>query len=195
VVESFLKSKKYIVPSAVVSPIFAGCVFAVYVGTGAGRFQPARDALVFDASGTPERPLGREDRLAYQRQLKNVLVGTYPVTGGQNVGKTWSKLQAKAKPDFDEEGRPILQMQVAGRVVRVGASPDNVLDGTAPAEMARHLLEARLQAELRRKSPQAVSESELARDWRLLQQTMRESDASLTAGATQSSDSLAGNRP
>src|ERR1039458_3795826 len=40
VVESFFKSKKYIVPSAVVSPIFAGCVFAVYVGTGAGRFDP-----------------------------------------------------------------------------------------------------------------------------------------------------------
>src|SRR5271156_118284 len=33
VVESFLKSKKYIVPSAVASPIFAGCVLAVYEGT------------------------------------------------------------------------------------------------------------------------------------------------------------------
>ncbi|HKI26704.1 MAG TPA: hypothetical protein VKA07_10285 [Candidatus Sulfotelmatobacter sp.] len=195
VVESFLKSKKYIVPSAVVSPIFAGCVFAVYVGTGAGRFEPARDALVFDAGGTPEQPLGREDRRAYQRQLKNLLVGTYPVTGGQNVGKTWSRLQAKAKPDFDEEGRPILQMEVAGRMVRVGASLDNVLDGTAPAELARQLLEARLQAELRRKSPQAVSESELARDWKLLQQTMPESDAGLTARATQSAENLAGNRP
>src|SRR5271168_2014158 len=46
VVESFFKSKKYIVPSAVASPIFAGCVFAVYVGSGAGRFEPARDALI-----------------------------------------------------------------------------------------------------------------------------------------------------
>ena len=49
VVESFLKSKKYIVPSAVASPIFAGCVVAVYVGTGAGRFDPAQQALVFNA--------------------------------------------------------------------------------------------------------------------------------------------------
>src|SRR6202167_3487281 len=31
VVESFLKSKKYIVPTAVVNPILAGCVVAVYV--------------------------------------------------------------------------------------------------------------------------------------------------------------------
>ncbi len=38
VVESFLKSKKYIVPSAVVSPIFAGCVVAVYVGHGRRPF-------------------------------------------------------------------------------------------------------------------------------------------------------------
>src|SRR5437899_5048189 len=45
VVESFLKSKKYIVPSAVFSPVFAGCVAAVYVTTGAGHFEPARNAM------------------------------------------------------------------------------------------------------------------------------------------------------
>src|SRR5579871_283680 len=62
VVESFFKSKKYIVPSAVVSPIFAGCVAAVYVGTGAGHFEPAHNAMVFVVGGEPERPMGREDR-------------------------------------------------------------------------------------------------------------------------------------
>ncbi len=54
VVESFLKSKKYIVPTAVVNPILAGCVVAVYEGTGAGRFDPARQAMVFN----PERRVG-----------------------------------------------------------------------------------------------------------------------------------------
>lgn len=44
VVESFFKAKKYIVPSLVVSPVFAGCVAAAYVGTGAGHFEPARNA-------------------------------------------------------------------------------------------------------------------------------------------------------
>ncbi len=58
VVESFLKSKKYIVPTAVASPIFAGCVVAVYVGTGAGRFDPAKEALVFNAQRKLEPPLG-----------------------------------------------------------------------------------------------------------------------------------------
>ena len=53
VVESFFTSKKYIVPSAVVSPIFAGCVGAVYVSTGASRFEPARNAMVFVVGGNP----------------------------------------------------------------------------------------------------------------------------------------------
>src|SRR6266700_2028301 len=35
VVDAFFTSKKYIVPSAVVSPIFAGCLAVVYVGSGA----------------------------------------------------------------------------------------------------------------------------------------------------------------
>ena len=79
VVESFLKSKKYIVPSAIASPVFAGCVFAVFVGTGAGRLrtrsrcsrlQPRRQSptphcprrsqglsKATDASGGGNRPL------------------------------------------------------------------------------------------------------------------------------------------
>jgi hypothetical protein len=125
VVESFFKSKKYIVPSAVVSPIFAGCVFAVYVGTGAGRFEPARGALVFQPGSNPEPPLGREDRRAYQHQLKNLLTEAYPITSGRNVDKAWSRLQAAAKMDFDDQGRPILQMHLNGRTVRIGASADN----------------------------------------------------------------------
>src|SRR5579864_2054571 len=56
VVESFFKAKKYIVPSVVVSPIFAGCVAAVYVGTGAGHFEPGRNAMVFVVGSEPERP-------------------------------------------------------------------------------------------------------------------------------------------
>ena len=90
VVESFFTSKKYIVPSVVVSPIFAGCVAAVYVGTGAGRFEPARNAMVFVGSSDPERPLGAEDRRAYQQQLKHFLADAYPETAGtessQGVG-------------------------------------------------------------------------------------------------------------
>jgi hypothetical protein len=194
VVESFFRSKKYIVPSAVVSPIFAGCVFAVYVGTGAGHFEPARDALVFSPGGDPEPPLGREDRRAYQHQLKNILTEAHPVTSGKNVDKAWSRLQAAARPDFDDQGRPILQMQVEGRLVRIGVSADNVLSGSAPPPLARELLEARLQSELLRKSYADVSTSELTRDWRLLQQTLGDSDGGLTARSAARIENLRGNQ-
>ena len=183
VVESFLKSKKYFVPSAVVSPIFAGCVVAVYVGTGAGRIDPARDALVFAAGSDPEQPLGREDRRAYQRQLRNVLTEAYPVTSGRKVDKAWSRLQARAKPDFDDQGRPILHIRVDDRIVHIGDSADNVLDGGAP-QLARELLEARLRSELRGKAPREISATEVARDWKLLQQALSENDSRLSAQST-----------
>src|SRR5580704_10534277 len=90
VVESFFKSKKYLVPSAVVSPIFAGCVFAVYMGTGAGRFDPGKGALAFEPESSLQPTVGRDDLRAYQRQFKSFLAETYPVSSGENVGKAWS---------------------------------------------------------------------------------------------------------
>ena len=150
VVESFFKAKKYIVPSVVVSPIFAGCVAAVYVGTGAGHFEPGRDAMVFVVGGDPERPLGREDRRAYQLQLKHFLAGAYPEKPGRNVDKVWAKLQSKAKTGVDDQGRPVLEVQVGENAVQIGVAADNILSGTAPPELVRQLLEARLQSELRR---------------------------------------------
>ncbi len=94
VVDAFLTSKKYIVPSAVVSPIFAGCVAAVYVTTGAGHFEPARDAMVYVVGSQPERPLGHEDLRAYQQQLKHFLAGAYPEAPDQKVDRAWEKLQS-----------------------------------------------------------------------------------------------------
>lgn len=149
VVDSFFRSKKYIVPSAVVSPIFAGCVAAVYVGTGAGHFDPARNATVFVVGSERERPLDREDRRAYQLELKHFLAGAYPEKRGRKADKVWEKLQSKAKSGVDDQGRPVLQLQVGDRLVQVGVSADNVLNGNVPPQLVRQLLEARLQSELR----------------------------------------------
>lgn len=169
VVESFLKSKKYIVPSAVVSPIFAGCVFAVYVGSGAGRFDPSRDALVFNPNGEPERPLARADRKAYQRQLKRLLAESNPVPG-QDVVKRWERMQSTAQTRFDAQGAPILRVPVEGGLVQIGATAENVLAGSAPPQLAREILAARLESELRYSAPPGVSGAEVARDWNLLRQ-------------------------
>jgi hypothetical protein len=192
VVESFFKAKKYIVPSIVVSPIFAGCVAAVYVGTGAGHFEPARNAMVFVVGGDPERPLDPEDRRAYQQQLKHFLAGAYPEKPGRRADKVWARLQSKAKTGVDDQGRPILEVQVGESLVQIGVAADNVLSGNAPPEMVRQLLEARLQAELRR-SPQGISESEVARDWELLQKTMAESDWSASIRLAPRSENIRGN--
>ncbi len=194
VVESFLKSKKYIVPSAVVSPIFAGCVAAVYVGTGAGHFEPARNAMVFVVGSGPARPLDPEDRRAYQLQLKHFLAGAYPEKAGQSVDKVWEKLQSRAKTSVDDQGRPVLQLQVGDSLVQIGVAADNVLQGSAPPQLVRQLLEARLQSELRRRSPQ-LSEAEVERDWNLLQQTMVKGDSPVTARSAPRIENIRGNRP
>jgi hypothetical protein len=195
VVESFFKAKKYIVPSAVFSPLFAGCLAAVYVGTGTGHFAPGRNAMVFVVGGEPERPLGREDRRAYQQQMKHFLAGAYPEKPGRKVDKEWARLQSNAQTKVDEQGRPVLEVKLGEGVVRIGVSADNILTGNAPPEMERQLLEARLQSELRRRSPQGLSETEIARDWELLQKTMVESDSPIASRIAPRLETGRGNQP
>jgi hypothetical protein len=203
VVESFLKSKKYYVPSAVVSPIFAGCVAAVYVGTGAGRFDPGQKALVFNAQRGLEPPLAAEDRRSYESELKHLEAQVPSAAKGTRVDKAWGRLLNKAVPQLDAEGRPLVQIKDGEQVVSVGVSAENVLtDGAAP--LTQQLLEARLQEELRRGAPPKASENDVERDWKLLQRAinggreqeiaevseqMRETEASSRAGFS------GGNRP
>ena len=194
VVESFFKSKKYMVPSAVVSPIFAGCVAGVYFSSGAGHFKPGRDATVFVAGQVPESPVDREDIRAYQVQLKHYLAGAYPETSARHVGKTWEKLQAGAIPGVDSQGRPILLVQAGDKSVRVGVSASNIMDGNSPPDLARQLLEARLESLFRRPSPHSISESQVERDWNLLNQAASQKDSRLTARSANSS-AIHGNQP
>jgi hypothetical protein len=194
VVDGFFRSKKYIVPSAVVSPIFAGCVAAVYFGTGAGRFEPAKNATVFVVGSDPERQLSHEDLRAYQLELKHLLAGTYPEKSEHSVTKAWEKLQAKAVPALDAQGRPILQMRMEGDLVEFGASPKNILSGNAPPQLLRELLEARLDSELHNRSPHGISETEVDHDWRLLQM-LTENEPPVATRPAPRATSLRGNQP
>lgn len=191
VVESFFKAKKYIVPSAVASPIFAGCVAAVYVGTGAGHFDPARNAKVLVVGSGIEAPLDREDLRAYREELKHLLAEAHPENPSPNADKTWERLQSKAKTAVDPEGRPVLQLRFGEDWVQVGDSAGNVFAGNAPPQLVRQLLEARLASELTRRSAHGVTETEVARDWKLLQQAQPENVSPLSA---RSSQTLRGNR-
>lgn len=192
VVESFFKSKKYIVPSAVVSPIFAGCVVGVYFTSGGGRFEPTRDANVFVAGRDPESPAAHEDVKAYQSELKHYLAGAYPEASPQHVEKAWAKLQAKATPALDPQGHPILEMHDGEKFVRVGVSASNIMNNNPPPELVRQLLEARLGSELRHPVPRSLSEADVERDWSLLQKAA-ESESRLTARSAASAE-LHGNQ-
>lgn len=173
VIESFFKSKKYIVPSAIVSPIFAGCVAAAYVASGTGRFDPASHAMVFTAGNDPQLPLGHEDRRAYQKELARL---SSPGETAR-VEKEWSRLQSGATINLDALGGPVLQVKQGMRLVNVGVSAGNVLSSGAPPQLVRQLLEARLQGELRHSTPPGVSGAEIARDWRLLQEALSQVEA------------------
>ncbi|MGB9492637.1 MAG: hypothetical protein WCA92_19400 [Terriglobales bacterium] len=169
VVESFFKSKKYILPSALVSPVFAGSVLAVFVGTGAGHFEPDRNAMVFNPDGDFEQPLSSAERKTYQRQFKSLLAEYGDSVAAGSIDKEWAKLQSKAKTDFNDQGAPILQLHLEGSLIRVGASAANVFDGNAAPQLVRQILEARLQSELHHSTRRGISRSQIARDWNLLQ--------------------------
>ncbi len=200
VVESFLKSKKYIVPSAIASPVFAGCVFAVFVGTGAGRFEPDRDALVFNPGGNPQPPIARADRKAYQKQLTRLVAETDPSGSGQRIDKAWEKLQAKAHEGLDEQDRPVLNLRMGEGMVRVGVSAQNILQGDAPLQLVQHIIEARLQSELKHAPQRGISQEDVSRDWNLLRQSMAEQarvddDLPLSARTAVSFERVIGNGP
>lgn len=179
VVESFLKSKKYIVPSAVVSPIFAGCVVAVYVGTGAGRFDPARQAMVYSADRELEKPLGSEDRRSYQLEFSHLLASTGATESSLTRNERLKRLLRSASPDFDANGRPVLRIRQGNQILNVGISEANVSSNAAAKPFTQELLEARLRAELKRGVPK-VSESDLTHDWDLLQKSLN-SESELAA--------------
>ena len=194
VVESFFKSTKYIVPTIVASPIMAGCVAAVYVGTGAGHFEPGRNAMVFVVGGEPDKPLDREDRRAYQLELKHFLAGAYPDRNPQSAEKEWERVQSKAQISVDGQGSPVLLLQDGENVVQVGIAANNVLSGSAPPQLVSQLLEARLQSELRRRSALNTSESDVDRDWKLLRQ-VAETSTLPASRTTQRAENVRGNNP
>ena len=176
VVESFFKSKKYIVPSGIASPIFAGCVAAVYFGSEGGRFDPGYEAMVFTPGREPELPMSQEERRAYRKALEHLLARANLETSARNGQETWERLQSKAQYGLDQHGRPVLQINIGPQLVNVGASAGNVLTIEAPAQFIQALLTARLQSELQRSSARRVSDRQIRGDLQRLQRAMEKDD-------------------
>jgi hypothetical protein len=184
VVESFLKSKKYIVPSAVASPIFAGCVVAVYEGTGTGRFKPAQQALVYSPQRELELPIGEEDRRSFQIELNHLVAVEVTETGtAARVQKTLGREMGTTAPGFDSQGRLVLRVDMGDRVASVGMAPGNIFAKDSSGQFAKKILQARLQAELRHGNPPKASESDVEHDWNLLQKAMKTADTEVAIGS------------
>jgi len=182
VVESFLKSKKYMVPSAIVSPVFAGCVVAVYVGTGAGRLDPSQNALVYNAERGLEVPVDEEDRRSYQLELTHLVVAE-DAANPARVEKTLAHTMNGATPGFDSQGHLVVRAENGEDDVTLGISQKNVLAEDSSDRLAQQLLEARLREELHKGKPPKVSESDVERDWSLLQKVL-DNSSNQVANAT-----------
>jgi hypothetical protein len=201
VVESFFKSKKYIVPSAVASPVFAGCVAAVYVGTNTDHFDPAKRAMVFNADRELEQPIGAEDRRSYQIELNHLVAADVAEVPGTYGEKTLVRMMSSGAPGFDSDGRPVLRMGVGDQAVTVGVAQSNLFATQSSGRLAQQMIEARLREELRRGNPPKVSESDVEHDWSLLEKARSVPDNEVALRSDRQSPtapprwSRAGNRP
>jgi len=165
-VESIFKAKKYVIPLAAFHPFVAGGVASVYlVG---GRFNPAKNALVFSSDGGLEQPLTAEELRRYQKKLDDLLL-TFPDGKPGPEGTSWQQFQEKAQPGLDSFGRPVLQTAIADNVVTLGLSRGSFLSNEAPSEFQREFLVTRVRAELAAGRAPRSSRIELLEDWELLQ--------------------------
>jgi len=173
VVESLLKSKKYVLPITVANPAATGVLAVLYLGTG--RFDPRKHALILDSGQQLAPPLEATERRSYENQLKSLLAKADPAADPRRLEKRWAQLEARGEPQLDEDGRPVLRMRIGEESVDVGIARNNILS-TSAAPLAQELLAARLREELRRSGDPRASASEVMSDWNLLQQLLPRGD-------------------
>jgi hypothetical protein len=170
VTESLLKSKKYILPVAAFEPVAAGAIAVAYIG--GGRFNPKKNALVLAPGQPPAPPLATAERRSYQRELNTALaLATPELKPGRNE-KIWAHLENDSQPQLDEDGHLTLRVLMDAQWVDVGIARQNVLNDGTPPDLAKELLAARLQEELRSSDSPRASQSQVMSDWTLLRQVL-----------------------
>ncbi len=166
VLESLFRAKKYMVALAAFHPIIAGGVLSTYlVGD---RFNPGKNALVFNMNGEPEPPPSANERYTYLKIIEDDMDAN-PDKEASHDGKFWRQFQENAKFEMDDRGRTILSTSVGDEVVQMGIARDDFIGIDAPVELQRGLLLTRLHQELGRGRAPKVATSQLRDDWHLLQ--------------------------
>ncbi len=167
IAESILRKKKYTVPLLLVHPILTSCL--VVAAVGPERFNPARNAMVFDPGRDLEPPLAAAQRRLYQNWLGSL---ERPLAEDNATATTWQQVEADAVPHLDDSGNPVLEVKLAEGTVDLGVSRSNVLRTSAPPELVASMLVTRLREELRNGGSPKASERDVANDWELLQQVL-----------------------
>jgi hypothetical protein len=165
-IESVFKAKKYVLPLAVLHPFVAGGVASIYLARG--RFNPAKNALVFNPNGGLEQPLTVQERRAYQKSLDDLLRTLRDEKPAQE-GPSWQQFQERAEPSLDPSGRPVLHADFADKPVALGISPGSFFSSKPPVELQREFLVTRMRAELAAGRAPRTSSIAVDHDWQLLQ--------------------------
>lgn len=166
VIESVFRAKKYVVVLATFHPFIAGGVASVYlVGD---RFNPAKNAEVFDVSGSLEPALTKAERQAYLKELQTAEKAD--AADRANPGElSWKKWVGHSAPELDADGQASLEAPDGSSVVELGDTRESLPAGDAPWALQKGLMEARLKQTLARSRAPRISMSELRQDWRLLE--------------------------
>ena len=176
VVESLVLAKKYVTPVLMFHPFVVGGVEAAY--WAGWRFDPSQHALIFDPVSGLEPPITAAQRRWYEKSLlaiKKESIEPEPLPD-------WRKFEARTQPQLDAHGSPLLQVSASGETALVGVCRTNALRMFARPELVQGLLLARLEAELKPHNPPHASEPQIGRDWKLLEQATRATEASLNSG-------------
>lgn len=178
VLESLVLAKKYVTPVLLFHPAVVGTVEVAY-WTG-WRFDPAKDALIFDPNAANpdaglQMPLNNSERRSYKKLFST----TQKASEEDEALPSWRKLEASAQPELDASGQPFLKLQLEGHTVQVGLCRANALRLSAPPELVQNLVLARLQQELKSGKPARTSAVQVKNDWKLFEGAREASQATL----------------
>lgn len=178
VLESVVLAKKYVTPVLLFHPFVIGTVEAAY--WAGWRFNPAKGALIFDASAPDpirdlQLPLTQEQRRAYE----DLVASAKRANAESGQTPEWKDVASSAEPRLDAEGRPFLEVLQDGETVPVGLCRSNTLRLSGSSDLVQQMALARLETELKSKKPARASERGIKTDWKLLQDARDASEAEL----------------
>jgi len=179
-VDGVFHAKKYFVPLAVFTPFVAGGVATVYYF--GGRFDPAKEVAMWTPDGVLDRPLTKEERRAWQRDLE-ALVKSDPSLKSALSKTQWKALEASSEFHTDDQGRAVIQLSSPQGSANLGATRSNILASSDAQTQARLLLVARLREELRGGRTKKATNRSIQSDFDLLQQSLASNVTLSASGA------------